>query len=355
MTSPLRLLSAALIPGLLASAARAEPAAAQTIAIAAVEARGGASADQAAEMNDALLSQLVSGGKLRVVERQQMARVMKEQALSQSGAMSDEVQVKLAQLVGAKTIAVGAVQGSGHGYLLSLRAMDSSSAQVVFADNLKIGSGEQLYAGSKQLAQRLEAKLTGAALAAGADAVGDFDAGQVKDSARAVARALSAQFPKISGRVADYLPDGSATCSFGNAKPFEGQFFEVTGRDDVTESVVRKGFFVLKTFNPRGCAGRVKRDGPGEVVSGDSLTSAPLKFALDPLQPGAGADATVAKLFSDELLGALKGSPTLTLAAEPQLNAVGRVTGPRGRRTIEIQVMDKGGNVVQRLEQSAVF
>ncbi len=354
MTRILRLFPAALLA--LASAARAEPAAGQTVAIAAVEARGGATAEEAAEMNDALLSQLVSDGKLRVVERQQMARVMKEQALSLSGAVSDEVQIKLAQLVGAKTIAVGAVQSSGHGYLLSLRAIDSSSAQVVFAENLKIGSGEQLSGGAKQLAQKLAAKLTGSAVLAVGDAVGDFDVGQVKDSARAVARALSARFPKISGRVADYLPDGSATCSFGNATPFEGQFFEVTGRDEVTESVVRKGFFLLKTINPRGCAGKVKRDGPGEIVAGDSLTSTPLKFALDQLQPGAGADVTLAKLFTDELLGALKASPTLTLANQsPQLNAVGRVTGPRGRRTVEIQVLDKGGKVVQRLEQSATF
>src|SRR5437773_922746 len=91
-----------------------------TLAIASVEARGGADADDATEMNDALVALLVGDGRVRVVERQQLAKVMKEQALSQSGVMSDEVQIKMAQLVGARWIAVGSVQKKGKSYILSL-------------------------------------------------------------------------------------------------------------------------------------------------------------------------------------------------------------------------------------------
>lgn len=355
MNRTLRILFAALL-SLAARGASAEAAAQKTVALAAVEARGSATAEQAAELNDAVVAQLVNDGKLRVVERQQMARVMKEQALSQSGAMSDEVQIKLAQLVGARTIVVGAVQGSGKGLMLSLRAMDSSTGQVTFAENLKIGSAEQISAGAHQLAQKLESKLTGTAVASNGEAVGDFDVGQVKDSARALARSLSLRFPRITGRIVEYLPDGSATCSFGSATPFEGQLFEVTGRDDVTESTVRKGYFLLKGFGTHGCSGRVKRDGPGEISSGDSLSSTPLKFGLDPLQAGAGTDAALAKLLTDETVGALKGSATLTLGSEsPQLNGTGRVTGPRGHRTVEVQVVDKAGNVVQSIELPGNF
>ena len=105
--------------------AQPAPGSDKTIAIASVDARGGATADEADEMSDALTSQLVADGRVRVVERQQIAKVMKEQALSQSGLMSDEAQVKLAQLLGARFIAVAAVQGRGKSLLLSLRAMDS--------------------------------------------------------------------------------------------------------------------------------------------------------------------------------------------------------------------------------------
>src|SRR5207244_10408027 len=129
-------LRVAMLLGLAAPWARAEPAKDRTLAIAAIEARGGAPADLASAAADALTAQLVADGALRVVERQQLARVMKEQALAQSGAMSDEVQVELAKLVGARWIAIGAVQMTSRGYSVSLRAMDSTTAQVAFADSV---------------------------------------------------------------------------------------------------------------------------------------------------------------------------------------------------------------------------
>ncbi|MGZ6123333.1 MAG: CsgG/HfaB family protein, partial [Myxococcales bacterium] len=218
-----------------------------TIAVAEVAARGSADADLASEVNDALTDQLVAGGRLRVVERQQMAKVMKEQALAQSGVISDEVQIKVAQLVGARWIALGAVSGKGRGYALSLRALDSSSAQVAFSETLKVGSDDQIEAGAKQLARRMEEKLLGPGAAAQAanDPVGDFDAAQVKDAARELARSLALRFPKLTGKIVNALPNGTASCSFDSGEPFKGEFFEISGRDEVTEQEARKGWFLL--------------------------------------------------------------------------------------------------------------
>src|SRR5437763_10687612 len=155
----------------------------QTLAIAEVKARGNVDPDDADEMNDALTAQLVGDGRVRVVERQQIAKVMKEQALSQSGVMSDEVQVKLAQLVGARWIVVGSVGTKGRSLVLSLRALDSSTGQVAYAENLKVGTEEQIEGGSKQLARKMTDKLLGPGAAssgqqASNDVVGDFDADQ---------------------------------------------------------------------------------------------------------------------------------------------------------------------------------
>ncbi|MGZ6125379.1 MAG: CsgG/HfaB family protein, partial [Myxococcales bacterium] len=202
-----------------------------TVAIAEVVSRGNAGGDLASEMNDALTDQLVAGGRLRVVERQQMAKVMKEQALAQSGVISDEVQIKVAQLVGARWIVLGTVAGKGRGYALSLRALDSSSAQVAFAETLKVGSDEQVETGAKQLARRLEEKLLGPGSAAQAsdDPVGDFDTAQVKDAARDVARSLALRFPRLTGKIVNALPNGTASCSFDSGEPFKGEFFEISG------------------------------------------------------------------------------------------------------------------------------
>src|SRR2546425_8032018 len=126
-----------------------------TVAVAEVTARGNADADMASEVNDALTDQLVGEGRFRVVERQQIAKVMKEQMLAQSGVMSDEVQIKVAQLVGARYIVLGSVGTKGRSYALSLRALDSTSAQVAFAETLKVGSDEQIEIGRASCRERV--------------------------------------------------------------------------------------------------------------------------------------------------------------------------------------------------------
>jgi hypothetical protein len=295
-----------------------------------------------------------------VVERQQLARVMKEQALSQSGVMSDEVQVKLAQLVGARWIAVGSVQHKGKGYILSLRALDSSTAQVAYAENLKVGSEEQIEAGAKQLARKMTDKLLGpGAVSSGQqasnDVVGDFDVGQVKDGAKALARSLAMRFPKLVGQVVEALPDGSVSCRFTGGTPFVGQFFEIDGKDEVTDQETKKGFFILKSISAKGCSGKAKREAGAAIAKGDSLNALPLKISVEALEPGPGAQPELARLLADETRSALDAVPNFQVANDPQLTAIGRVSGPRGNRSVELQVVDKGGNIVQKLELSGSF
>src|SRR5262249_2973976 len=330
-----------------------------TIAIASVDPRGGATADMASEMNDALTAQLVADGRVRVVERQQLAKGMKEQALSPAGAMSDEVPVKLAQLVGARWIAVGTVGTKGKSLILSVRALDSSTAQVACAENLKVGSEEQIEAGSKQLARKMTDKLLGpgavASSSGSSEVVGDFDVGQVKDGARGLARSLAMRFPKLTGQVVEALPDNTVHCRFAGTQPFAGQFFEIYGKDEVTEQETKKGYFLLKSLSTGGCSGKVKRE-PGAAISkGDTLQAMPLKINLESLEPGPGTQPELANLLAAETRSAPDTVPNFQVANDPQLTAMGRVSGPRGRRTIELQVVDKSGNVVQKLDVPGSF
>jgi hypothetical protein len=337
---------------------------AQTVALVQVEARDGASAAQAESAGDALTAQLVADGRLRVVERQQIAKVMKEQALSMSGAVgvaaegahADDAQVKVGQLVGASFVALGSVQRSGRSLSLALRAIDSSSGQVVFADSVSLGSPDQLQAGARQLSRKLADRLAGGTRAPdGAEVVGDFDAAQVKDSARGVARSLALRFPKLSGRVVEALPDGTLSCGFTGAQPFAGQFFEIDGRDEVTGQMTLKGWFLLKDTAAGACGGRAKAERGAAIGKGDQLNAMPLKINVEALEPGPGAQPELAKLLADELRAALDTVPNFRVANDPQLTAIGRVSGPRGRRTVELQLVDKSGNVVQKLDVPATF
>jgi hypothetical protein len=330
-----------------------------TVAIAEVTARGSAGADLASDMSDALTDQLVGEGRFRVVERQQLAKVMKEQMLAQSGVMGDDLQVKVAQLVGARWIIVGAVGTKASSYVVSLRALDSSSAQVAFSETLKVGSDEQVEAGAKQLARRLADKLLGPSgssqVSVGSEVLGEFDPAQVKDSAQEVARSLALRFPRLTGTIVSALPNGTASCSFSSGEPFKGEFFEISGRDEVTEQDTRKGYFLLSNWSKKGCSGRVKREAGGVVEDGDTITSLPLKIGVEAVQPGPGAQPELATLLASELRAALDALPQFQVANEPQLTATGRVSGPRGRRSVDLQIVDKTGQVVQKVSVPASF
>ncbi|HYS07616.1 MAG TPA: CsgG/HfaB family protein [Myxococcales bacterium] len=328
-----------------------------TVAIAEVTTRGNASPDLASDVDGALTDQLVADGRFRVVERQQLAKVMKEQALAQSGVLSDEVQVKVAQLVGARFIVLGTVGTKGTAWVVSLRALDSGSAQVAFSETLRVGSDEQVEPGAKQLARRLADKLLGssATTQGPVEVLGDFDAAQVKDSAREVARSLALRFPKLTGTIVNALPNGTASCSFTSGQPFKGEFFEISGRDDVTEQEARKGWFMLSSWSRNGCSGRIKREAGGVIEDGDTLTSMPIKIGVEAVQPGPGTQPELASLLANELRAALDSMPQFQLATEPQLTATGRVSGPRGRRSVDLQVIDKSGNVIQKVSLPASF
>lgn len=353
-----RLAALALLPALLfAPRARAdEP---KTLALAAVTARGGADSDDADEMTDALETALVADGRLRLVERRELQRVMKEQALSQSGVMSDAAQIKVAQLAGARFIAVGAVQAKGSRYTLSLRAIDAESGQVAFAASQRIGSAEQIEAGSTQLARKLADRLAPSAVSqaqAPAEVVGDFDPGQVKDMAQRLARAMALRFPKVAGKIVESVPNGTATCSFpSESSGFAGQFYEISGVDELTGQPRTKGYFLLQTLSAQGCAGKFKAEAGQAVGAGDALQPAPIKVELMPLEAGAGAQAELAKALTDETRAALEALPQFQLSAEPQLAVMGRVAGPHGQRSVQLQVVDKKGNVVAKVDQPGSF
>jgi hypothetical protein len=347
------LLAAAALLG--AAAAGAEPVKDATLAIASVDARAGATADQASLLGDLFTATLVNDGKVRVVERAQIAKVMKEQALAQSGMMSDDAQIQLGKLVGARWMVVAAVAVEGRGFVLSARAIDSTSAQIAFADSIKLASSDQLSAGARQLARKLQDKLVGSATAGG-EAVGDFDPTLVKEAARQLARLLAVRFPKVEGRLREVVPDGSSSCRFSDWRStFAGQRFTVAGIDSVTGQELEKGIFLLKNISDKGCSGRVKSTGADEISDNDVLRSLPLAVSLDPLRVGPGTDPAMGKLFSEETGESLKNQAAFKVTSDAQVNLVGSISGGKGHRVIEVQALEKGGAIIQRWDLTGSF
>ena len=111
----------------------------------------------------------------------------------------------------------------------------------------------------------------------------------------------------------------------------------------------------MKSISGQGCSGKAKREPGAAITKGDSLNALPLKINLESLEPGPGTQPELAKLLADETRSALDTVPNFQVANDPQLTAIGRVSGPRGRPTVELQVVDKGGNVVQKFDLPASF
>lgn len=93
-------------------------------------------------LTDALSDELLKSGKVRVMERSQMAEVLKEQGFQNSGSCDQsECAVQMGKLLGIEKIVVGSLGRFGSTYTVSLRGVDVATGEVV-ASVRKLQKGE---------------------------------------------------------------------------------------------------------------------------------------------------------------------------------------------------------------------
>ncbi len=351
------------LPALLSLAAlvAAQPAraAAETLAIVAVENAGNASADDAGAVSDAMTTAIVRDGRVKLVERQDLRRVMREQALAGSGAVGDDVQIKVGKLFGARWVGVVKVRGEGMGYALQIHALETNTGIIAAAESVKVQGVGELEAGAKKLAiMSIDTLVGGKPRVATSGAGVDFDPVQVREAGRGLSHLLATRFPPLEGHIGDTMPTGAATCQLPGHGGFEGQRFEIVGYDEVTEQNQRKGLFLLTGYSDSLCSGRLKVEHGTAVEEKDKLKSLPIKISLDPLEVGQGAEAEMAKMLFEETKAFLKLIPQFDITSTPeaQLTTSARIAGPRGHRTIQVQVMNaKSGAVIRQLDLIGTF
>ena len=354
----LTLVSSALLSLAFLSVAR-PAAAAETLALVAVENSGYASADDADSVSGAMTSAIVRDNRVKLVERQDLRRVMREQALAGSGAVGDDVQIKVGKLFGAKWVGVVKVRGDGSGYSMQVHALETNSGIIAAAESLRVTSAGELEGGAQKLAIMTIDRLVGGKARAITSGAGvDFDPVQVREAGRGLSQLLAKRFPDLEGAISDSMPNGTATCRLPGSGGFEGQRFEIVGYDEVTEQSQRKGLFLLTGYSESLCAGRLKVEHGTAVEGRDKLKSLPIKISLEPLEVGQGAEAEMAKMLLEETKSFLKLIPQfeLTSTAEAQLTTNARIAGPKGHRVIQVQVMNaKSGSVIRQLDLVGTF
>ena len=91
----------------------------------------GISKDETSLLTNRLRNELVKTKVYRVVERQEMSKILKEQKFQASGCTSTECAVEIGQLLGVERIVMGSIGILGNMYTISSRMVDVESAELI--------------------------------------------------------------------------------------------------------------------------------------------------------------------------------------------------------------------------------
>lgn len=101
------------------------------VAVTPLQAKGVPESD-AAVLTDNIADELLKSGKVRVMERSQMDRILQEQGFQQGGTCdTSECAIQIGRLLGIERIVVGSVGKVGETYSLSIRMVDVGTGEVL--------------------------------------------------------------------------------------------------------------------------------------------------------------------------------------------------------------------------------
>lgn len=114
-----------------------------------------------ATITEWLQTELVSKRKFVVVEREKLRKVMKEQKMVLQGLTSESDAAKLGEFLGSQMILVGEISYFGGMYVINVKAIDTSSAVIDFADKVMCYEKAEIVQIVSILADRVAKKSAG--------------------------------------------------------------------------------------------------------------------------------------------------------------------------------------------------
>jgi len=147
---------------------------------------------------DLLITDLASGTKVRVVDRERVNKLLEEQNLTKAGAIDAQTAVRLGKILGAQYMITGGFMSTGKQMVLTARAISVESSQILSPERVQ-DNGDDVLALIGKMSEKLNAGLhlpavtsprTGdASRGEGATRVGQAGQQAPKDAASAPARA----------------------------------------------------------------------------------------------------------------------------------------------------------------------
>ena len=117
------------------------------------------SAGDAAVITDLLRNELVRTKAFKVVERQNMEKILGEHALQRTGCTDQECAVKLGRLLNVSKMAVGSFGKLLASYIVNVRVIDVESGQIVFSEVVRGKDDDELVRSLGGLADRIAAQV----------------------------------------------------------------------------------------------------------------------------------------------------------------------------------------------------
>ena len=125
------------------------------IAVMAFEAKTGVAADTAATVGDLLSTALINLKRFEVLDRANIDKVLKEQALQNSGCTASACAVKLGNVLNVQKMVVGSVARLGGKYLINVQFVDAEKGNVDIADKVTAMNDDDLLVKTDLLASKI--------------------------------------------------------------------------------------------------------------------------------------------------------------------------------------------------------
>ena len=107
----------------------------------------------AVAISDLLRVELIKAGAFEVLDRDNMAAILKEQAFQGSGCTDAACAVEMGQMLNCQKMFVGALSKIGKRYFLSIQRVDVETAKVDYADSVEARDEDALPEAATEMAQ----------------------------------------------------------------------------------------------------------------------------------------------------------------------------------------------------------
>jgi TolB-like protein len=118
----------------------------------------GVEESEAAVISDMLRSDLVNTGVFRIVEKQNMEKILAEQAFQKTGCTEQDCAVKVGRVLNVRRMVVGSCGRLMSRFFINVRVVDVESGEIKFADGIKGDTTDDLESGLKVLASKISEK-----------------------------------------------------------------------------------------------------------------------------------------------------------------------------------------------------